>query len=484
MFTRELLRALPAVAAATVLLVSSSAFASGFAAARFGGERGNPTETNPTTLYYNPAGIGLSEGTNLILDLNMAFRSASYDRPVSAIDNPSPFEGDEALNERARAANSGEGSVDNLILSPMFGVSTDFGLDIPLKVGAAFYAPFGGQAVWDKTQSDDEFPGAEDGSQRWYAIDGTIQTLAFTVGAAYHIEPARLSIGLAGNLYLSTINTLRARNSDGTDDLQSAGRLKEGRSLIDVSSTDFGLGAGILWEAWRRKAFIGLSYQSQPGFSSNNQYEGTLSNFLGASPQTQDDIFFTSSLPDIVRLGVRVRPQFNYELRLFGDWTRWSALDQQCIVNQAVEDVDAACETNEDGTFANPDADTGRVIQVLQRNWKDGFGVRLGGSYWFSRDLEVQIGGGYDSNAIPDANLDPALMDMGKFSAALGVVYRPIDMLGLSVTATNIFYLERDTTSAGDEDNNNFRAPSRQPSNIGVYNQNIFVLNTNVTLSF
>ena len=40
-----------------VLSVSSTASASGFATARFGGEHGHPTTDNPTALYYNPAGI-------------------------------------------------------------------------------------------------------------------------------------------------------------------------------------------------------------------------------------------------------------------------------------------------------------------------------------------------------------------------------------------------------------------------------------------
>ena len=61
---------LPLALSATVILTTSSALAGGFASARFGGERGNPAETNPSTLYYNPAGIGLSEGTQLMLDVH------------------------------------------------------------------------------------------------------------------------------------------------------------------------------------------------------------------------------------------------------------------------------------------------------------------------------------------------------------------------------------------------------------------------------
>jgi long-chain fatty acid transport protein len=483
MLGNGIVRALPWAAAAAILTTSGVVNASGFSAARFGGERGNPTESNPSTLYYNPAGIGFSTGTNVLIDVTTAFRSATADRPTSAIDNQNPFPADAAKNAAALDANSGKGTLSNTIVAPMVGVTTDFGLDIPLRVGAAFYAPFGGQAVWDKNDdADPQFPGAVDGSQRWYAIDGTIRTLAITGGAAYYIEPARLSIGLSGNVYLNTIETLRARNSDGSDDLEVGGSLKEGRSLVSVESTDFGMGAGVLWEAWRRKAWIGLSYQTRPNFTGKMELEGKLKNYLGAAQPNEADVILTSSLPDVLRFGIRVRPKFRYEFRLFGDYTRWSAMEQQCLVDASISDIDSACEVNADGSFTNPDADTGKVIQNLSRKWNDAFGVRVGGSYWISKDLELQLGGGYDSNAIPDEALDAALMDMDKFTATLGVVYQATEMIGLGVVATNVFYLERDTTdSAG---NNDLVLPSRQPGNQAVYSQNIFVLNTNVTLTF
>lgn len=483
MLRRGIVRAMPLAAAAVILTPSFDANASGFAAARFGGERGNPTETNPSTLYYNPAGFGFSTGTNVMIDVNTAIRTAEVDRPVSAIDNQNPFPDDADANAAALAANSGVGTLSNVLVSPMLGITTDFGLDMPLKVGAAFYAPFGGQAVWDKNDTaDPRFPGAVDGSQRWYSIDGTIRTLAVTAGAAYYLEGPRLSIGLSGNVYLNTIETLRARNSDGSDDLELSGALKEGRSLVSVTSTDYGMGAGVLWEAWRRKAWIGLSYQTRPNFDGKMELEGTLQNYLGAAAKNQSDVILTSSLPDIVRLGVRVRPRGRYEIRIFGDYTRWSALEQQCLVDKSVSDIDAACEVNADGSFANPDAETGKVIQNLSRKWEDAFGVRLGGSYWVNKDLEIQLGGGYDSNAIPDETLDAALMDTDKFTATLGAVYQFNDMIGFGLTATNVFYMERDTTeSAG---NNDLTLPSRQPGNQGVYSQNIFLINSNLQLTF
>lgn len=472
--------ALPLALSATVILTSSSALAGGFASARFGGERGNPAETNPSTLYYNPAGIGLSEGTQLMIDVSTAFRTASYDRPVSAIDNQNPFPDDAAKNQAALDANSGKATLNNIIASPMLGISTDFGIDMPLKLGLAFYVPFGGQAVWDENSSaSTDFPGASDGSQRWYSIDGTIRTMSLTGGLAYRIDSARLSVGVSGNLFLSSVDTLRARNSDGTDDLESGGILKEGRSLVSADSMDFGMGAGVLWEAWRRKAWLGLSYQSRPNFDGKIVHEGTLQNYLGTAQANTSDILFTSSLPDVIRFGLKYRPKARYEFRLSGDYTRWSALTTQCLVDASVTDVEKACEVDANGATVNG---SGQVIQSLSRNYEDTFGVRLGYSYWFSPDLELLAGAAYDSNAVPDATIDASLMDMNKFIASLGVDYRFTKWMSAAVTATNVFYLERDTTGiAGNESK---QPPSRQPGNQGIYNQNIFLLNTNLNFSF
>lgn len=480
---------------AGVALTASTAFASGFAAARFGGEHGNPTETNASTIYYNPAGFGLSEGTQLMLDLNLAFRSATYDRGEGQVSNYSdgdPFaEGGPAAGQQqlATTANSGPSTLDNQIYSPMVGVTTDFGLDLPLKLGLGFYAPFGGQAVWDEaenaTELNDAFPGSGDGSVRWFSIDGSIRTLAFTGGLAFNIKPARLSLGLSGNYLLSEVKTLRARNADGTDNLITPdGRLKEGRSLVDVSSNDISLGAGALWEALDDQLWLGLSWQSRPNLNGKMIYEGTLDNALATAEPSQSDVKFTSSLPDIFRLGGRFRPTESWELRLFGDLTRWSALKEQCLLNAVIadDDIDRVCETNEDGSLVDQTADSAQVVQVLRRNWTDAFGVRLGASWFFNDMFEFVAGAGFDSNAVPDETLDPALMDMNKLTFSLGTHVQVTKFLQLGVTGTEVLYFERDTNDTatlGD-----LVPPSRQPGNGGTYKQNIFLLNTNARLMF
>lgn len=476
MHRRRAARHLLALTLFTALGLAASPFAhaGGFAAARFGGEHGNPAEFNPTAIYYNPGGIGLSKGHNATVDVSLAWRSASYERPASAISADSP-------SSDVIAANAGEGTLSNLIVSPMAGVTTDFGTDIGLVGGFAFYAPFGGQAVWDKAGGSANFPGSEDGPQRWYTIDGTIRTLAYTGALAYKVKPANLAIGVSGSLLQSEISTIRARNADGSDNVGDGSGQVEGRSFVDVSSLDWNLGVGVLWEPVKDELWIGASYTAAPNFDGQLTMEGTLTNVLGAGQKTQEDIKFTSGLPDIFRLGARYKPRTDVEVRLSADYTRWSFMEQQCIANASASDLETACATADTGASTNPDQANG-VIQVLQRRWQDTFGVRAGASWWVIPEVELLLGGSFDSNAIPDDRLEPALFDMNKFTASVGVRYAFYKNMGFMLTGTNVFYAERDTTGAG----NAFELdqPSRQPSSEGVYNQNIFLLNANLQLGF
>ena len=476
---------LAALTIAVVTCLASSVLASGFAVARFGGEYGHPTGTNPSVIYYNPAGLAFGHGHRLMLDANLALRTAAYDRPESALstrssDDPSPT----ALEVQA---NSGRGELSNFIVSPFIGFATDFGTDLPLAFGVGFFAPFGGQSVWDEVDPIDGAPGALDGPQRWYVTEGTIRTLSASVGFAYQIEPIRLSIGLAGNLYLSEINTIRARNSDGSDHLLTdSGQHLEGRSWLEGTSTDIGLGAGLMWEPVEDTLWVGLSYQSQPGFGTM-ELEGTLRNALastveGDPNETEEDIIVTQGLPDIFRLGFRYQPSDAVELRLFADYMRWSKLEAHCIANTATLDssganIDDACAFDADGA-GHP-----AVIQNLVREWDDTFGVRVGGTY-FIGDWDIIVGAGFDANAIPDEALEPALMDFDKVTASLGARWQITDWFGASLTATNVFYFERDTTGVPTADQYTPVSGGRQPGSQGIYEQNVFLLNTGFEFSF
>ncbi len=483
MRTRKLL--LTALAFAGVSSLPTVASASGISAARFGGEHGHPTTDNPTAIYYNPAGIALSKGTHIFVDATLALRWASYNRPGVV---PDVVNSQDSI-DLAPGANDGKATLFNSIAAPFIGVTSDFGTDF-IYGGLSVSFPFGGAAVWDKNptyEGSDVAPGAVDGVQRWYSIDGTIRSMYITGAVAYNIRKIGLSLGLSGSAIRSEVVTIRARNVDGTDDVVAPnGALKEGRSYVDVNGWQGGFGIGAVYNVLKKdKVFIGASYTSQPNVVGGMTLEGTLDNVFTLGEPSQDQVELTQTMPDIFRLGVRWRPTDKSELRLFGDYTRWSVFDKQCVLNK--NDPDRNCDfANADSALDDPESfgeqGTTAAIQHLPRFWKDAGGVRVGGSYWFLPQLEGYLGLGYDSTAVPIETIDPALIDMHKMSLSVGARWQIIKHFAMALTSTELFFFKVDTN--GDNALNKFQSPTRQPSGEGEYKQFFQLFNLYMDISF
>src|SRR6188508_2278491 len=116
------------------LAAPARAFGSGFAAAEFGGEHGNVVTTNPTALYFNPAGIAFGEGTRLYVSGVLALRRASWSHAQAASETAEP--------PGAEGADTGEARFSNLFGAPALAATTWVRR---LAVGGAFYVPFGGR---------------------------------------------------------------------------------------------------------------------------------------------------------------------------------------------------------------------------------------------------------------------------------------------------------------------------------------------------
>ena len=453
------------LAGLSALALPQSAAASGFAVARFGGPHGNPVDSHPASIYYNPAGLLGATGQRYYLDVTWAQRNATYERDLDGTLVDNVREDDPAL----LAANGGKGTLSNQVVSPMFGASGNLGDNFAW--GAGFFVPFGGAAAWDKVKDNasNPYPGAVDGPQRWFTIDGTLKTIGVAVGAAHRIPAAHLNIGLSANLYQTSIDTLRARVAANTDDVYN-----EGRSRIDAKGTDFGLGAGLLWEPIPNDLWVGLSYQSRPNFNGEMVLDGELTNVFSSTPEV-NKVVLTSTLPDVYRLGLKKRLGRD-EVRLFGDFTRWSTFDQQCLVQKdLLGDADPFkfCETKADGSTVVP-ANSSKVTVNLMRRWEDAWGVRTGYSHFTDGGTELFADLGYDANAVPDTALEPSLMDMDKVSVGLGATLELLPTMDLSISANNVFYADRSTKASDFEP---LTDPSKSPNPAGDFTQNVFFIN-------
>lgn len=492
-----------AAAVVTGALLSADALASGILVARFGGEHGHPTTDNPTAMYYNPAGLALKPGGfRLYVDSSVAWRSFTYDRPAEAIDYV--FTGEEGPGTYGGTppelvgANSGEGKLFNVLASPFIGVASDFGIK-NFGAGLSFYVPFGGQSVYDKASVTpgapyEDFPGVEDGPNRWWTVEGTIRSLYVTGAAAYRLPDLGLSFGVGLNLVKSEVNTVRGRLGSGHDHMVTRNvgangdvtdQLLEGRADVDLSSWDFALGLGVIWEPSEGQ-FIGVSYQSQPGFG-ENELTGQSRKYLAGGPSQEEEATLLQSMPDVIRAGWRMRDGAN-EYRLFGDYARWSVFDRQCIFS------------------ASGSADNCNLAKI-PREWENGYGVRAGYSRFLGpeQDTELYVGAGFDSSAPPDATVEPALFDTEKATASLGARFllsrneetKQSDLI-LSATYTQVIYFSRDIaprasevdadgnlTGQSDISGTPFDQPQgRNPDSAGKYSQSVGVLNLNLEYVF
>jgi long-chain fatty acid transport protein len=467
----------------TSAFVAAPAAAGGFSTARFGGEHGNPTTDNPSAIYYNPGAIPATDGIQIMADGSIAFRWASYSHAQNTA-LPDTVEVPEPPN--GVGANYGEANLFNVRAAPMLGATASIPVADGYNIGAGlgFFVPFGGSAEWTKNEAfegNTSYPGAVDGVQRWYTITGQLQSIYISGAIGVRLADI-VHIGVSGGVSLDTINTLRARAASGNNPI---GRL-EGRAWLDASAVHPQLGGGVLITPLedREQLKIGLSYQAPPGFMNTN-VEGKLVKQLSgtiAGDLPGEEVEVHQNYPDVWRLGASFRPMSEMELRLFGDYTRWSLFSEQCIANVGQE-----CKVS--GSFDGPPDQYGAPAEGipppqvnLPRNWNDTFGIRFGLSYWVIPDIEIFGGIGYDSNAVPDTNLDPALTDFHDISAALGAKIRFVEQFAAALSYTHLFYISRDTT--GESNNALYQGPSNAPDSGGEYTQTIGVVNINLIASF
>ncbi len=457
-------------------LAPGAARAGGFNVARYAGEHGHAATDSVTSIYFNPAGLALGTGWRVYGEGLFAFRHVSYFRPELAVGNVlDPGDTGAGTPVDALDTNSGTAELNNVLASPFLGAATDFGVP-NLGVGLAFYAPFGGQAKWDKSEAfegNTQYPGAVDGPQRWSTIEGELRSLYLSAAGAYRLPGPRLSFGLGVNFIRSNIDTVRARTAAGTDDIiTDTGDIVEGRSYIDVDGIAFSASAGVIWEPMDAM-WLGLSYQAQPGFGNHTQ-SGQLVQKLGLTGVDETPIRLEQDLPDVWRIAWRYRPMDNIEVRVAGDYQRWSVFKNQCLLDGTLPKSQNNCALDEDGA-ATPDAEG--IIVNIPRRWDDTFGVRAGGSYWFTPELEVNGGLNYDSNAVPDETIDVSLLDQNKLIALAGVRWAVLQQLRLDLTLNNVFYFKR-TVEPRARDADDMQVgplpPSSVPDGAGTYKQNVF----------
>jgi long-chain fatty acid transport protein len=314
-------------------------------------------------------------------------------------------------------------------------------------------------------------PGALDGPQRWQSISVVDASVALSAAFGVRLLDERLSLGLALTEYSHQVKLDKAFNSDGSDDVTGPnGVLKEGRAYLNVSGIDAGASIGVYVVPDRdRKLRLGVSYTSQPGFG-QMRLPGTLDQRLSITPPGTTGVDLLQTYPDIVRLGAAYQVSDDVDLRLHGQYVRWSVFDDACVVHRG-----KPCDLNPDGSAVTQ----GQIIANDEAHFHDAVAMHAGVGYWPQPHAEVFADAGFDTSAEPSDTQGRTLFDSFKVLGSVGLRYALSEHLAVAGSYTAVYYLPLTVTSQ-----RQWKPPSGVPFANGSYASHLQFLDVNATVAF
>ena len=425
-----------------------SAFASGFAIVEqsvtglgnsFAG--GAAAAEDASTIFYNPAGLTLLEGQQIVAGVHYIMPSTKF----------SSSQATNALGGSLGSNDGGQGGVSKFV--PNFYYSNR--ISDKLAVGLGINAPFGLATKYDK-----------DWVGRYHAIESDVSTI--------NINPV-LAIKVTDNLSIGV--GVSAQYIDATLSSMVDGGLvyyKQTNDSSYVSNTDFdilaentgddwgyGFNLGILYEL-SDSTRIGAAYRSEVKHKLKGQLKAK--NFPSAlapfsSAFATQDITAALTLPETASFSVY--HQLTDKLAIMGDitWTGWSSFDKLTI--------------EFDDTFADASNST------TTENWNDTWRYSLGATYQVNEMWVLRSGVAFDETPISDKYRTPRIPGEDRIWLSLGTGIHLTDRLSMDAAYAHLFVADSklEKSAADPED-------TARGTVIGEYENSVDIVSIQFTYNF
>lgn len=223
---------------------------------------------DPTAVYYNPAGLTQTKGTEIGAGISYSFPQILYTMP-----------------------NGAEQKSDKEALGPYLFFSTN--KVSPVVLGFGMYSPFARVSDW-----------SADSTNNFGPLKSKIVRIDFTPAVAYQVNP-QLSVGIGFTL---------ARGEEEWQNPAGPG------TTYKDESNGYGYGGtiGILYQV-SDKLNIGTVYRSKM----NVEFEGT-AQLITPGPTLTDDFNLNWHFPSTLGLGLSYKPKPDLLLAFDLNWTEWS----------------------------------------------------------------------------------------------------------------------------------------------------------------
>ncbi|MBI5534752.1 MAG: outer membrane protein transport protein [Deltaproteobacteria bacterium] len=362
--------------------LAGAALGSGYYVPKVGGDTAGPTTANGSALFWNPAAMSLIDGHSLFLEAQPVWRKNTYES-----------------SEPGQA-----GVADNTRWNVLPAAAATFTLHDRLKAGVGLFFPYG--------LGEDFKP--SNGSQRFSIIYADLRSMFIMPSVSFDIykkDDKRFTVA-AGFVYARTsllhykaLDSLPVISNNPSLASPTVGGIEPGneaRVKFEGTANNYSFDLGMLWQ--HGPLLVGASYIH----SMNAEVKGTLQSYIQPTtnvPALREPMQAKAnfSLPSTARLGAEYAfDQGRYTAKVQADWSHWSEFKTQDI------------------TVTPPPGFNLPLDQSYQRNFKNSFGARAGGSVFLNDWFQVLVAAGFDTAAVPNAGMTPEINDAFLVGASIG----------------------------------------------------------------
>jgi long-chain fatty acid transport protein len=356
---------------------------------------GAASAEDASTIFYNPAGMTLLNGRQLILGTHIIMPSVKFHNEGSTHVTGQPLSG----------GNGGDGGVTKPVPNLYYSrkVSDKF------SVGMGINAPFGLATDYNKTWVG-----------RYHAVESDVMTVNINPSVAYKIND-NLSFGAGFN-----VQYIKAKLSNAVDfGLIGYGKqipglfpqANDGFAELEGDSWGIGYNLGLLYE-FSKNTRAGIAYRSR--IKQDLEGDVDFSNVPDLLKGTFKDGGIKADLTTPDNLSISLYHQINPQWAVMADftWTNWSLFKKLAV------------------EFDNP----GQEDDVTTEKWQDNYRYSLGVTYTPCCNWILRAGTAYDTTAVESAKYrTPRVPDGDRIWAALGAGYRLSDMVSFDIGYAHLF---------------------------------------------
>lgn len=372
--------------AGTLLVMSGSAIASGFALIEQSGSGlgnayagGAAGAEDASTIFFNPAGMSRLSGKQVAVAGNMIKPSAKYSGTVSGL----------APLQVAGTGAGGDAGDWALVPNAYFAME----VNPQTRIGLGINAPFGLQTKYEA-----------DWMGRFQGIKSKIETINLNPSVSYRASDT-VSIGAGLNYQhikgeLSGVTNYSAA-AYAAGALSLVGANKEGVSMLTGSDSAWGYNFGALFDI-SPQTRIGVAYRSRIKYNLNGTVSFANRPAALAAALPDQAVTLAITMPDSFSVSAFHQLDGKWDVMADASWTGWSVFQQLNVL-----------KTN------------GSTLSNTPENWRDTWRVSAGANYHYNDQWMARAGVAFDQAPVSDAFRTVRIPDANRTWLSVGGQYKP-----------------------------------------------------------